>query len=103
MQITECKCTRGLGTFDIPQVMVKYADSDDFELLFTYYPDEISFSPQEFVGLTKEEAIHLKFEKDRAYLYDRPGDDDHEQIEVDELIQRIEKEVGDDSEQTTGD
>ena len=37
-------------------------------VLFDYYPDEISFTPNEFVGLTYEEGRRLKFKKDRAYL-----------------------------------
>ena len=36
--------------------------------LFEFYPDEISFSSNEFVGLTIEEARHLKFEKDKKFL-----------------------------------
>lgn len=36
--------------------------------LFDYYPDEISFSSNEFIGLTLEEARALKGAKDRAYL-----------------------------------
>jgi len=38
------------------------------EFLYEYYPDEISFTTSEFIGLTKDEAIHLKFVKDRNYL-----------------------------------
>ena len=36
--------------------------------LFDYFPDEITFSPGEFVGKTLDEAHKLKFQKDRAYL-----------------------------------
>ena len=56
------------GLFDpMPQVWVTYEDKKE-QYLFEYYPDEISFTPQEFVGLTRSEAIHLKFKKDKAYL-----------------------------------
>lgn len=51
----------------MPQVWVTYEDNKE-EMLFDYYPDEISFTPSEFIGLTKSEAIHLKFKKDKAYL-----------------------------------
>lgn len=56
------------GYFDpMPQVWVTYEDNKE-QMLFEYYPDEISFTPSEFVGLTRSEAIHLKFKKDKAYL-----------------------------------
>ena len=38
------------------------------EFLYEYYPDEISFTTSEFIGLTKDEAIHLKFVKDKRFL-----------------------------------
>jgi len=56
------------GYFDpMPQVWVTYEDGKE-QMLFEYYPDEISFSPQDFVGLTRSQAVHLKFKKDKAYL-----------------------------------
>jgi hypothetical protein len=51
----------------MPQVTVELENGTK-EFLFDYYPDEISFSPTEFVGLTIEEARHLKFTKDKSYL-----------------------------------
>ena len=38
------------------------------EFLYEYYPDEISFTTSQFIGLTKDEAIHLKFVKDKRFL-----------------------------------
>jgi hypothetical protein len=56
------------GLFDpMPKVFVKLEEGEE-QFLFEFYPDEISFSPQEFIGLTIQEAIHLKFTKDRDYL-----------------------------------
>jgi len=52
---------------DMPQVYVTLENGKE-EFLFEYYPDEISFSPEEFIGLTIEEARHLKFKKDKEYL-----------------------------------
>ncbi len=52
----------------MPKVMVKLEDSDEEILLFEYYPDEISFTSSEFIGLTVEEGKHLKFVKDKNYL-----------------------------------
>jgi hypothetical protein len=51
----------------MPQVYVTLEDGTE-QFLYEYYPDEISFSPSEFVGLTIDEAKHLKFIKDRNYL-----------------------------------
>jgi len=36
--------------------------------LFSFYPDEVSFQPAEFIGLTEEEAHSLFQRKDTAYL-----------------------------------
>ena len=56
------------GYFDpMPQVWVTYEDNKE-QMLFEFYPDEISFSANEFIGLTRSEAIHLKFKKDKAFL-----------------------------------
>ena len=51
----------------MPKVIVTFEDGG-VEELFDYYPDEISFTEKEFRGLTKEQAINLKFEKDKRYL-----------------------------------
>jgi len=51
----------------MPQVIV--TDSTGTETtLFEYYPDEISFTKDEFIGLTLEQGRRLKFTKDKAYL-----------------------------------
>lgn len=56
------------GWFDpMPQVWVTTEDGVE-QLLFEYYPDEISFNKEEFIGLTIDEAKHLKFNKDKEYL-----------------------------------
>ena len=51
----------------MPKVFVTLEDGEE-QYLFDYYPDEISFTAGEFVGLTIKEARHLKFMKDRDYL-----------------------------------
>lgn len=51
----------------MPQVFVKLENGKE-EFLFEYYPDEISFTPSEFIGLTLDECRHLKFIKDKNYL-----------------------------------
>ena len=69
MKIT--KCTIGpypKSLFDpMPEVKVTLEDGSE-KVLFGFYPDEISFSESEFIGLTEEEARVLKGKKDRAYL-----------------------------------
>jgi hypothetical protein len=51
----------------MPQVFITLENNKE-EFLFEFYPDEINFSQEEFVGLTIEEAKSLKFKKDKAYL-----------------------------------
>jgi hypothetical protein len=56
------------GMYDpMPKVVVTFEDGEVKEL-FSFYPDEISFSELEFIGLTEEEARALRYEKDIAYL-----------------------------------
>jgi hypothetical protein len=51
----------------MPEVYVTLEGGEEVRL-FDYYPDEISFTADEFVGLTIDECRHLKFVKDRNYL-----------------------------------
>lgn len=39
----------------LPEIWVNLTDGTE-EMLFTYYPDEISFSESDFIGLTEEQA-----------------------------------------------
>jgi len=52
---------------EMPKVIATLEDGSEKDL-FSYYPDELSFSPEEFVGLTEDEAHQLKGTKDKAYL-----------------------------------
>ena len=36
--------------------------------LFDYFPDELSFTEEEFIGLTEKEAMDLFHKKDKEYL-----------------------------------
>ena len=56
------------GMFGDTRVEVIYEGSEKYEVLFSFYPDEIMFSESELIGLTREEALALKGKKDRAYL-----------------------------------
>ena len=51
----------------MPTVTVTFEDGQVKEL-FWFYPDELSFTESEFIGLTEEEAKALRFQKDIAYL-----------------------------------
>jgi len=56
------------GMFDpMPEVVATFEDGST-KTLFSFYPDEVSFNPSEFIGLTEEDAHSLFQQKDRAYL-----------------------------------
>jgi len=56
-----------LFDLQMPEVKVEYDDGSS-EVLYDFYPDEISFTEEEFIGLTRKEAKRLKFKKDKEYL-----------------------------------
>ena len=57
-----------LGMFDpMPEVIATFEDGST-KTLFSFYPDEITFTASEFTGLTEEEAHTLFQRKDRSYL-----------------------------------
>ena len=51
----------------MPQVIAEFEDGT-IKSLFSYYPDEISFTASEFIGLTEKEAHDLFHKKDVQYL-----------------------------------
>jgi len=56
------------GMFDdMPKVIVTFEDGH-VEELFSFFPDEISFTEKEFLGLTETEARQRKFLKDKDFL-----------------------------------
>lgn len=62
--ITFCEIVRNRFT---NEVVVTY-DDDSVEVIFSYYPDEVSFDRHEFLGLTQDEAFELFEHKDLVYL-----------------------------------
>lgn len=54
--------------FDPMPVVSVTLDNGETKELFSYYPDEISFTADEFIGLTVDQARSLKFKKDKQYL-----------------------------------
>ena len=78
METTEptiVECTIGLyprpmplGMNDqMPSVRVILNNGEE-NTMFEFYPDEISFTESEFIGLTVESAKRLKFDKDIQYI-----------------------------------
>ena len=68
--ISACKIgpyPKSFFDLDMPKVAVTYNDGKE-ETLFTFYPDELSFSESEFIGLTRDQAMSLRHRKDVAYL-----------------------------------
>jgi hypothetical protein len=56
------------GMFDpMPEVIATFEDGST-KTLFSFYPDEVSFSTTEIVGRTEEEVHDLFQRKDRDYL-----------------------------------
>ena len=72
-KITEARITQlprpmPEGMFDpMPVVMVK-VDGGLEQSIFSFYPDELTFEPDEFIGLSIVEAQDLKRKKDLEYL-----------------------------------
>jgi len=56
------------SNFDpMPEVIVTFEDGEE-KTLFSFYPGEIQFTEQEFIGLTEAEARTLRVNKDEIYL-----------------------------------
>jgi len=47
---------------DLPRVMAAFSNNTE-KKLFTFYPDEVEFTADEFIGLTHEQALKLKEKK----------------------------------------
>lgn len=51
----------------MPQVKVRFDDGSE-KILFEFYPDELSFTENEFIGLTEKQAHELRMKKDIEFL-----------------------------------
>ncbi len=59
------------GMFDpMPAVNVEFSGGEKAQL-FTFYPDEIQFTAEEFLGLTREDAMALRHKRDVNFLRQR--------------------------------
>lgn len=54
-------------TDPLPEVYATFEDGEE-RRLFDYFPDEIEFTPADFVGLTEAESTRLKFDRDVKWL-----------------------------------
>jgi hypothetical protein len=68
-KITKAEITAMPKSFADPMPKINVTlDDSSAETLFEFYPDELSFTADEFIGLTVAEGRRLKFTKDKAYL-----------------------------------
>ena len=51
-----------------PRDVVVQFDDMEIKKIFSFYSDEINFTPQELIGLTESECRGLFFKKDREFL-----------------------------------
>ena len=66
-RIVSAKIIPPAGWGDKAKVMATLDDGQE-GVIFTYYHDELTFTPEEFVGLTVDEAYELFHRKDVEYL-----------------------------------
>lgn len=66
-RIVACRITPH-DMFTMPRVMVKFDLAAEEEELFNFFADEISFTEEEFIGLTRAEALNLYAERDKAFI-----------------------------------
>jgi hypothetical protein len=67
MGIKECTIERNTEFGAVNKVNVVYEDGSTEEL-FSYFPDELSFEEEEFIGRTKQQAMDLFHKRDVEYL-----------------------------------
>ena len=66
--ITKCIISKSTIDPTVNIVKVWINDEPDWQIIFTYYPNEIRFDPEELIGLTVEDALNLRLERDLEYL-----------------------------------
>lgn len=66
-KIIECEIVKPSTWWGKNQVHVTYEDETK-EMLFDYYRDELSFSEEEFIGLTRKQGHDLFIKRNKEYL-----------------------------------
>lgn len=64
-RIVECDIHEGMYQNSI---WVRYENIDGWDCICRYYPDELSYTKDEFIGKTRLEARELIHRKDVEYL-----------------------------------
>lgn len=69
MKIVSAKIEKiGRGKIFCTNNVIATFEDGHIEKIFNYYPNEISFTPNEFIGKTKDECFDLFYKKDMEYL-----------------------------------
>ena len=80
--IVKCEIKKCISDQSLMGVFVWYDENGDWELLFTYYPNELTFDNDEITGLTKREALDLHWQRDLEYFRENDGEiNEHEYAE----------------------
>lgn len=66
--ITKCVINKSIVDPTVNVVEVWLNDEPDWQVLFTYYPNELCFDPEELIGLTVEDARNLRLQRDLEFL-----------------------------------
>ncbi len=66
--IVKCEIRKCISDPSLMGVFVWHDENEDWNLLFTYYPNELTFDNDEFVGLTDKEALDLHWQRDLEYF-----------------------------------
>jgi len=66
--IVKCEIRKCISDPSLMGVFIWHDEKEDWTLLFTYYPNELTFDNDEFIGLTDKDALALHWERDLEYL-----------------------------------
>ena len=66
--IVKCEIRKTISDPSVNGVFVWYDENGDWKLIFTYYPNELTFDSDEFIGLTENEALDLHWQRDLDYF-----------------------------------
>ena len=67
-RISKCVIKKSIVDPMVNVVEVWLNEEPDWQVLFTFYPNELIFSEEEFIGLSVKEALNLRLERDLEYL-----------------------------------
>ena len=79
--IVKCEVKKTLCDPSVNGVFVWHDENGDWKLLFTYYPNELTFDSDEFIGLTDQEARNLHWQRDMEYFRSDDGEENENKCE----------------------